>query len=107
MTSLQARTLSRATMAATDASRLELLEYFLVHNDDVAACAQASLEWLGRYAGVKRSVCLAVDNDAGVLIGVLQVFTGFFVSSQLKFVPVYLLYLAVVLVWPRGLAGRA
>jgi branched-chain amino acid transport system permease protein len=44
---------------------------------------------------------------AGVLIGVLQVFTGFFVSSQLKFVPVYLLYLAVVLVWPRGLAGRA
>ena len=43
---------------------------------------------------------------AGVLIGVLQVFTGFFVSSQLKFVPVYLLYLAVVLVWPRGLAGR-
>jgi branched-chain amino acid transport system permease protein len=44
---------------------------------------------------------------AGVLIGVLQVFTGFFVSSQLKFVPVYLLYLAVVLVWPRGLAGRS
>lgn len=44
---------------------------------------------------------------AGVLIGVLQVFTGFFVSSQLKFVPVFLLYLVVVLVWPRGLAGRA
>jgi branched-chain amino acid transport system permease protein len=44
---------------------------------------------------------------AGILIGVLQVFTGFFVSSQLKFVPVYLLYLAVVLIWPRGLAGRA
>lgn len=43
---------------------------------------------------------------AGVLIGVLQVFVGFFVSSQLKFVPVYLLYLAVVLVRPRGLAGR-
>ncbi len=69
MTSLQARTLSRATTAAPDASRLELLEYYLVHNEDVAGCAQASLEWLGRYAGVKRSVCLAVDSEGGVLTG--------------------------------------
>jgi branched-chain amino acid transport system permease protein len=44
---------------------------------------------------------------AGILIGVLQVLAGFFVSSQLKFVPVYLLYLAVVLIRPRGLVGRA
>jgi branched-chain amino acid transport system permease protein len=44
---------------------------------------------------------------AGVLIGLLQVLAGFFISSQLKFVPVYLLYLAVVLVRPRGLFGRA
>ena len=44
---------------------------------------------------------------AGLLIGVLQVVTGFFVSSELKFVPVYLLYLVVVLVRPRGLFGRA
>ena len=78
MTSLQARTLSRAAMAASDASRLELLEYYLVHNEDVAACAQASLEWLGRYAGVKRSVCLAVDNDAGLLTGI----AGFGVPSD-------------------------
>lgn len=43
---------------------------------------------------------------AGVIIGLLQVLAGFFVSSQLKFVPVYLLYLIVVLVRPRGLFGR-
>ncbi len=44
---------------------------------------------------------------AGLLIGLLQVATGFFISSELKFVPVYLLYLAVVLLRPRGLFGRA
>lgn len=43
---------------------------------------------------------------AGLLIGMLQVLAGFFVSSELKFVPVYLLYLVVVLVRPRGLFGR-
>jgi len=43
---------------------------------------------------------------AGVIIGLLQVLAGFFISSQLKFVPVYLLYLIVVLVRPRGLFGR-
>ncbi|GEP56968.1 branched-chain amino acid ABC transporter permease [Reyranella soli] len=44
---------------------------------------------------------------AGVLIGLMQVVIGFFVSSELKYVPVYLLYLAVVLVRPRGLFGRS
>jgi branched-chain amino acid transport system permease protein len=44
---------------------------------------------------------------AGILIGALQVFSGFFISSELKFVPVFLLYFVVVLFWPRGLAGRA
>jgi branched-chain amino acid transport system permease protein len=44
---------------------------------------------------------------AGILIGLLQVLAGFFVSSELKFVPVYLLYLVVVLLRPRGLFGRA
>jgi branched-chain amino acid transport system permease protein len=44
---------------------------------------------------------------AGVLIGLMQVVIGFFVSSELKYVPVYLLYLAVVLLRPRGLFGRS
>jgi branched-chain amino acid transport system permease protein len=44
---------------------------------------------------------------AGILIGVLQTIAGFFVSSQLKFISVFALYLLVVLVRPRGLAGRA
>ena len=43
---------------------------------------------------------------AGVAIGVLQTVAGFFISSQLKFVPVYLLYLVVVLLRPHGLLGR-
>jgi branched-chain amino acid transport system permease protein len=43
---------------------------------------------------------------AGVIIGVLQVLSGFFLTSTLKFVPVYLLYLAVVLFRPKGLLGR-
>ncbi len=44
---------------------------------------------------------------AGVLIGLMQVVIGFFFSSELKYVPVYLLYLAVVLLRPRGLFGRS
>ncbi len=44
---------------------------------------------------------------AGLLIGLLQVATGFFISSELKYVPVYALYLIVVLLRPRGLFGRA
>jgi branched-chain amino acid transport system permease protein len=43
---------------------------------------------------------------AGILIGVLQVISGFFMASTLKFLPVYLLYLAVVLLRPTGLLGR-
>lgn len=43
---------------------------------------------------------------AGILIGVLQVVSGFFMASTLKFLPVYLLYLAVVLLRPAGLFGR-
>lgn len=43
---------------------------------------------------------------AGVLIGIIQVLSGFFLTSTLKFVPVYLLYLAVVLFRPTGLMGR-
>jgi branched-chain amino acid transport system permease protein len=43
---------------------------------------------------------------AGILIGLLQVVSGFFIASTLKFLPVYLLYLAVVLLRPAGLLGR-
>jgi len=43
---------------------------------------------------------------AGILIGVIEVMAGYFVSSHFKFVFVYLIYLAVVIVRPRGLLGR-
>jgi PAS domain S-box-containing protein len=55
------------------AARLELLEYFLVHYEDLPRCAQASLEWLARHAGVRRAVCLSIDSDAGLLVGVAGV----------------------------------
>ena len=50
-------------------ARLELLEFYLAHHGDVIACAQASVDWLARRAGVRRSVCLVVDHDASVLVG--------------------------------------
>ena len=79
MPSLPARGSSRPTVSPhRDASRLELLEYYLVHHEDLAGCARASLEWLNGYAGVKRSVCLAVDTEAGILIGI----AGFGVPNE-------------------------
>jgi PAS domain S-box-containing protein len=67
----QARSLARpALTAAQDAAQLELLEYFLINHEDLARCAQASLEWLARHAGIKRSMCLVVEREAGVLMGI-------------------------------------
>lgn len=41
-----------------------------------------------------------------LLVGLLEVFGGFYLSPELKMVPVYLAYLVVVLVRPQGLLGR-
>ncbi|MBV9439496.1 MAG: branched-chain amino acid ABC transporter permease, partial [Candidatus Eremiobacteraeota bacterium] len=41
-----------------------------------------------------------------LLVGLLEVFGGFYLSPELKLVPVYLVYLAVVLLRPQGLLGR-
>jgi branched-chain amino acid transport system permease protein len=41
-----------------------------------------------------------------ILVGLLEVFGGFYLSPELKMVPVYLAYLAVVLLRPQGLLGR-
>ena len=72
MSSRQARSLSRAPAASIvdTPARLKLLEYYLVHNDDVALCAQASLEWLADHAGVKRCMCLTVDAESSALVGI-------------------------------------
>src|SRR5213076_3122382 len=71
MSSAQVRSApSRVPLATVNASaRLELLEYFLVHHEDLARCAQASLDWLARFANVRRSVCLTVDAESGMLVG--------------------------------------
>ena len=64
-----ARTLLRPVVSpVNDAARLELLEYFLAHHDDPSRYSHASLEWLARYVGVKRSVVLIVDREAGLLV---------------------------------------
>jgi PAS domain S-box-containing protein len=70
MSSLQVRTVSRtASPVVSHAARLELLEYYLAHHEDLVRCAQASVDWLGRYAGIRRALCLAVDSEAGQLVG--------------------------------------
>ncbi len=43
---------------------------------------------------------------AGLIIGVVEVTAGYFVSSLLKYVFVYAIYLLVVIVRPAGLLGR-
>ena len=41
-----------------------------------------------------------------LIVGLLEVFGGFYLSPELKMVPVYLAYLTVVLLRPQGLLGR-
>jgi PAS domain S-box-containing protein len=60
------------------ALRLELLEYYLSHHEDLARCAHASLEWLARHANVRRSVCLAVDSESSMLVAI----SGYGVSIE-------------------------
>jgi branched-chain amino acid transport system permease protein len=43
---------------------------------------------------------------AALLVGVLEVLSGFYLSPEVKMIPVYLLYLVVVFVRPTGLLGR-
>ena len=74
MSSVQVRSVSRtSTPVAAHTARLELLEYYLTHHDDIVRCAQASVEWLSRYAGIRRAMCLVVDADAGVLVALAGV----------------------------------
>jgi len=73
MSSLQVRTMRVSAPVTTHAARLELLEYFLAHHDDLLRCAQASLDWLARHASVRRVLCLAVDGEASQLVGLAGV----------------------------------
>jgi branched-chain amino acid transport system permease protein len=43
---------------------------------------------------------------AALLVGLLEVFGGYYLAPELKMVPVYLAYLAIVLLRPQGLLGR-
>src|SRR5258706_7084536 len=71
MSSLQARTFTRtAGTAVNHAARLELLEHYLAHHEDIVRCAQLSLDWLARHAGVRQSACLAVETESNMLVGV-------------------------------------
>ena len=71
MSTLQARTFSRPIGSGVNhAARLELLENYLAHHEDILRCAHMSLEWLARYAGVKQSACLAVDAESNMLVGI-------------------------------------
>ena len=64
------RAATRTDVSPVDTTaRLELLEYYLAHHEDLAHCVEATLQWLARHAGVKRSVCLVVDAEASLLVG--------------------------------------
>jgi PAS domain S-box-containing protein len=79
MSPLQVRSIARAPVSIVDdAARLDLLEYYLAHHDDLARCVQTSLEWLARHAGIKRSVCVAADGDVSMLVGI----AGFGVQAE-------------------------
>lgn len=41
-----------------------------------------------------------------ILVGLVEVLGGFYISPAIKLIPVYLLYLIVVLIRPQGLLGR-
>jgi branched-chain amino acid transport system permease protein len=43
---------------------------------------------------------------AALIVGVVEVLSGFYLSPEVKMIPVYLSYLVVVLVRPTGLLGR-
>src|SRR5947207_2605000 len=55
MSPLQARTFTRTAGAAAVnyAARLELLEHYLAHHEDIVRCSQVTLEWLARVRGQK------------------------------------------------------
>src|SRR5579871_3204133 len=55
------------SFAASPESKLALAEFLLV-SEDIAECAERSLEWLEKHAGVRKSVCLAVDSSQKKLV---------------------------------------
>jgi PAS domain S-box-containing protein len=74
MSSLPVRSEARASAPlTTHARRLELLEYYLAHHEDLIRCAQASVDWLARHTGVRRAMVLAVDSEASQLVGLAGV----------------------------------
>src|SRR3954466_7075586 len=84
MSSLQARTLTTRTAgnAVNHAARLEMLEYYLSHHEDIVSCTRTTLEWLpppagkpqpgclARQAGTRRWACLAVAAESNMLVGI-------------------------------------
>src|SRR6266513_5368876 len=50
-------------------ARLAITEQ-LLSLDDVAECADRALEWLAKHAGVKKSMCMAVDGERKRLFAV-------------------------------------
>ncbi len=73
MSPLQARTIARAPVPSGAAARLDLLEYFLVHSDNIVRCAQAGLDWLARHAGIRQAACLIAETDSNLLVGIAGV----------------------------------
>ncbi len=43
---------------------------------------------------------------AGIIIGLVQALSGFFMDPAIKDIPVYALYLIIVVIRPQGLMGE-
>ena len=83
-------------------ARLELLEFYLTHHDDIVRCAQASVEWLSRHAGIRRAMCLAVDADAGVLVAELKISSaglGFRLANYYEMFNISGMYALIIIIF--------
>jgi branched-chain amino acid transport system permease protein len=88
--------------ACTGAAGALLMLYYQVHPRVGAEFALTAfvVVALGGFGSMRGALV------AAVLVGLVEVLAGFYLSPAVKMIPVYALYLIVVLLRPQGLLGR-
>ena len=108
-----------ATLMGIDVQRMNLLAFAIGSACVGAAGALLMLTYqaypqVGAEFALTSFVIVALGGFGSIsgallgalLVGLVEVLGGFYIAPALKMVPVYLLYLAIVLVRPQGLLGR-
>ncbi len=108
-----------ATLMGIDAQRINALAFGIGAACVGAAGALLMLSYpvyptIGTQFALTAFVVVALGGFGSIqgalvgalLVGLLEVLGGFYLSPELKMVPVYLAYLAIVLLRPQGLLGR-